>query len=691
MGPQESSRSETSRTGSSNRSSSNKLIKKMPPKTVLRACLVASLTIALSLVRAQERSRVHYGSTNEDGGASSNDLEVNFNNQHHQNQNSHHQQQHHHHRQPYSCGRAVANKKLASLLFQSSLSSPIRPKYRPFEIRMPRIIGGDETNPGEFPWTVSVKLNGQPICGGSLIDNSWILTAAHCVVGYNPKNLTVRLGAYRIKDTTETQTIDSTLSLFVVHKQYSMPRPFSNDIALLKMSTPVEFSDFIIPICLPSEDQSPAPQTSDLIDDFNTDFKTSSSMALDGVGMNGGGSLMSHDLGGIVVSTKMSDKEISRCFKRLEQNYLNSIGMGSVEGSGSAVDGLEEELSATTHSSLANEPPPAMLGAVSSHNIIHFERQNQKAAIKLTSLPISNELLREIQSVGSMQSLQLGLQQGDIIAMASDLVASGDGGLLPTGNAANRERIVTADAGGQSSSNRESIRYPIRADSTQSPNEIGDGGIATSEVLENELPNVGGVKYSGELGIVVGWGWVRENDNDEQQSVVGGGGGSGGGSGANKGYQSVTLQKVRLPILRNSDCEAWFRSQEKKITLLPSQFCAGYNLGGKDACRVSRGRPSFVLVECLICLLFASIITSNLIMSIFLYLNIIHTHQRFPKQGDSGGPMIIEDSSHSGRYKLIGIVSAGIGCARPSLPGLYTRVASFLPWINAQLQQVVSS
>lgn len=49
--------------------------------------------------------------------------------------------------------------------------------------------------------------------------------------------------------------------------------------------------------------------------------------------------------------------------------------------------------------------------------------------------------------------------------------------------------------------------------------------------------------------------------------------------------------------------------------------------------------------------------------------------------------MIIEDNSDTGRYKLIGIVSAGIGCARPSLPGLYTRVASFLPWINAQIRK----
>lgn len=535
----------------------------MPPRMTPIQIALAALSIASVFTFAQEQPRSHLRSIDEDV-TNFNDIGPGYNKRH----QGEPQQQ----RQSYTCGRAVAQKKLTSLLFQGSLTTAIRPKYRPFEIRTPRIIGGDETNPGEFPWTVSVKLNGQPICGGSLIDKSWILTAAHCVVGYNPRNLTVRLGAYRIKDNTETQAVDSALSLFVVHKHYSMPRPFSNDIALLKMSDPVEFSDFIIPICLPNEDKMTAAQTSDLIDDFNTDFKTNS---VNSGGPSPGG--VAGDLGGIVVSTKMSDKEISRCFKQLEQNYLNSIGMGTVESSanGPAIEGFVDELSSTGTTQLPLIEDLHSLDEVSSANFaraLHFGQHNQKAAaIKLTSLPISNELLREIQSVGSMQSLHLGLQQGDIMAMASDLVADG----LPTGNAGNRERVYTTDGGasqGQASFNRQSDRYPARSD-PQAQNEINNDDIG------NELVNVGGTKYSGELGLVVGWGWVRENDNDDQQA--------GGGGGGNKGYQSVTLQKVRLPVLRNNDCEAWFRSQEKKITLLPSQFCAGYNVGGKDACRVS--------------------------------------------------------------------------------------------------------
>jgi len=92
------------------------------------------------------------------------------------------------------------------------------------------------------------------------------------------------------------------------------------------------------------------------------------------------------------------------------------------------------------------------------------------------------------------------------------------------------------------------------------------------------------------------------------------------------------LQYVSVPIVSNDKCQAMFLRAGRHEVIPDIFMCAGYDTGGRDSC-----------------------------------------------QGDSGGPLVVKGAS--GRWFLGGIISWGIGCAEPNLPGVCTRISKFRSWI----------
>uniref|UniRef100_A0A8C1GG95 chymotrypsin n=1 Tax=Cyprinus carpio TaxID=7962 RepID=A0A8C1GG95_CYPCA len=123
------------------------------------------------------------------------------------------------------------------------------PTIKPVISGYNKIVNGENVVSGSWPWQVSLQQsNGFHFCGGSLINQYWVVTAAHCGVraGYHY----VILGEHDRGSSAEPVQVMS-IAKAITHPYYN-GNTFNNDITLLKLSSSAQLTSRIYPVCLAS-------------------------------------------------------------------------------------------------------------------------------------------------------------------------------------------------------------------------------------------------------------------------------------------------------------------------------------------------------------------------------------------------------------------------------------------------------
>ncbi|XP_053667565.1 polyserase-2-like [Anopheles marshallii] len=118
------------------------------------------------------------------------------------------------------------------------------------------IVNGTEAKDGYWPWHVAIfhnkGLSFDYACGGTILDQNTVLTAAHCVMTSNGliarRRLVVQVGRHRISLASKRVQEHEAFEL-IVHPEYNVNR-IQHDIALIMLATDITYTDYIQPICL---------------------------------------------------------------------------------------------------------------------------------------------------------------------------------------------------------------------------------------------------------------------------------------------------------------------------------------------------------------------------------------------------------------------------------------------------------